>query len=261
MRRSTAAIALLLATALGAVLLPGGTLTPASGQAAPYSVLQMNLCLSGKASCFDRATYPAVVDDAVREVEDQRPDAVTVNEGCRRDVAELARRTGMHLRFAPVLVGGQPLRCSDPVGRGVFGIAVLTRSRVGASESRAFADPAGAEERRWLCVTSYRHVSVCTAHLDVRSSPGARRANDRECTELARVLRWYDDRGPTVFGGDVNRLEPCAPAGLWADEDSDAQQAPGIQHVYANVPTGTSQVTTAPYTDHGYFDVGLRLRS
>ena len=38
-----------------------------------------------------------------------RPDAVPLNEPCRRDVAQIARGTGYHLRFSTVTVAGEPL--------------------------------------------------------------------------------------------------------------------------------------------------------
>ena len=45
-----------------------------------------------------------------------RPDAVTVNEACRGDVARIARRTGYHLRFSRVIYRGEPLPLR-PAGR------------------------------------------------------------------------------------------------------------------------------------------------
>ena len=66
--------------------------------ASTYTLMQMNLCLSGFAGCYGKVAYPAGVDEAVARILDARPDAVTLNETCRRDVARIARRTGYHLR-------------------------------------------------------------------------------------------------------------------------------------------------------------------
>ena len=47
--------------------------------------------------------------------------------------------------------------------------------------------------------------------------------------------RAYQDAGTTVFGGDVNRQEPCAPATMWARQDTAATQAAGVQHIYGSL--------------------------
>ena len=158
-------------------------------------VLQMNLCLSGKAGCYARTAYPSVVDEASAEVQRRDPAAVTLNETCSADAAEIARRTGYQLRFAAVLAWGAPLPCVDPGGRGDFGIAVLTKDDIKASHDEAFAVHADEEERRWLCATTIREVTVCTAHLSTRGSTAQRAANDAECHELRGVLARYHDAG------------------------------------------------------------------
>src|SRR5215213_5684536 len=91
------------------------------GGGSPYTLMQMNLCLSGLAGCYGKAAYPAVVEEALRLIRARRPDAVTFNEACQGDVARIARRTGYHLRFSRVVYGGELLRCVTPGGRGLFG--------------------------------------------------------------------------------------------------------------------------------------------
>src|SRR4051812_22358106 len=59
-----------------------------------YTLMQMNLCLSGLAGCFVKVAYPAVVDEAVARIRAAHPDAVTFNEACRGDVARIAAETG-----------------------------------------------------------------------------------------------------------------------------------------------------------------------
>ena len=51
-----------------------------------YTLMQMNLCLSGLAGCYRKAAYPAVVEEAVARIREADPDAVTFNEACRSDV-------------------------------------------------------------------------------------------------------------------------------------------------------------------------------
>jgi endonuclease/exonuclease/phosphatase family metal-dependent hydrolase len=253
-------LATLVALFLGAVatLLPVSAVSLTPPGPAPdgsYAVLQMNLCLSGSAACYPRTAYPAVVDEAAAQVMTQEPEAVTLNEACRGDAADLARRTGYRMRFAAVRVGGAPIPCVDPGRRGEFGLAVLTRDRIRSSYDEAFRSHAGLEERRWLCVTTADGVSVCTAHLGTRESVVAGRANDAECSELRNVLARYDEAGDTVFGGDVNRRAPCAPSGMWAAEDVSAAQLPGIQHIYGSLRLRrpSARVAAAGHTDHDFF--------
>lgn len=260
MRRPVALVTLALATLVAAGLLSAGSRSQAREGDVPPSVLQMNLCLSGVAGCYAQTSYPSVVDEAEDQVASSDPATVTLNEVCSRDAEQIARHTGYRIRFAPVLVRGAPLPCVDPTGRGVFGIAVLARDRIETSQSRAFSAPSGPEERRWLCATTARAETVCTAHLDTRGSAAATQANDLECTELRGVLAGYAAAGVTVFGGDVNRHEPCAPDTMWAREDVAATQAPGIQHIYGSSSPGvpSASVAGAAHTDHDYFAADVR---
>ena len=64
-----------------------GTAAAASRSGSTYTLMQMNLCLSGLAGCYARVEYPAVVNEAVARIRQAHPDAVTFNEACRADVA------------------------------------------------------------------------------------------------------------------------------------------------------------------------------
>jgi endonuclease/exonuclease/phosphatase family metal-dependent hydrolase len=227
----------------------------ATAAGSTYSLLQMNLCLSGLASCYD----PGVVDEAVARIRAARPDAVTFNEACRGDVARIARETGYHLRFSRVIYLGARLHCIRPGGRGLFGDAVLTRAAIERADEHDFTAQAGIERRRWLCVTT-RAADVCTAHLNGRTpleAPG----NDAQCTELAALLARRAARRAVIFGGDLNRRRPCAPAGLWVRNDASARQAPGLQQVYGSAAFTSPSVEVVParHTDHDVLLVRTRL--
>ena len=230
-----------------------------SAASSTYTVMQMNLCLSGLAGCYDRAAYPAVVEEAVGQIREADPDAVTVNEACRGDVARIARRTGYRLRFTRVLYGGERLRCVDPGGRGLFGDAVLTEAAIASADSQDFEGQAGMERRRWLCVTTRVDVDVCTAHLNTRS-PVEVAGNDAQCAELGALLERRAAARTVVFGGDVNRRDSCAPAGLWTRTDRSAEQAAGLQHVYGSGALGSpsAEVLPAEHTDHDVLLVQAR---
>src|SRR4051812_8017354 len=62
------------------------------GGGSAYTLLQLNLCLSGLAGCGGKRAYPAVVEEAIARIGEAHPDAVTLNEMCQGDVARIARR-------------------------------------------------------------------------------------------------------------------------------------------------------------------------
>jgi len=214
--------------------------------------MQMNLCLSGLAGCYPKTAYPAVLDEAVARIRAAHPDAVTVNEACGGDVAQIARRTGYHLRFSEVIYARQPFACIRPGGRGLFGDAVLTRAPIAGSEAQPFTAQSGPERRQWICVTTRAKVEACTAHLATHE-PEEAPANAPQCAELKAVLARRAAHGRAViFGGDVNRLSSCAPAAFWTRTDSSALQDPGSQQVYGTrgFRSPTAKVVPAVHTDH-----------
>ncbi|MFI6086065.1 endonuclease/exonuclease/phosphatase family protein [Streptomyces sp. NPDC051217] len=250
------ATALLLSPAVSLAAAPAAKETHPDHGRGPYSLLQMNLCLSGYAGCYSGTEYPKIVDETVARIQANRVNAVTLNEACSEDVAQIAARTGYHFRFATVIYNGAPLSCKTPEGRGVFGNAVLTKEAIKASQDAPFSVFSGVEQRRWLCVTTARGLDVCTSHLSTDGeAPGS--ANSVQCAELSQVLA---TRGrPTVFAGDVNRRSSCAPTGLWTLTDAAATQSPGIQHAYGNLVAPTVEIEPTTYTDHDAIVVRARL--
>jgi len=263
-RRCAVACALVLALCgcSGSAGTSGGPAPAAVPPAASstYTLMQMNLCLSGLAGCYGKAAYPAVVDEAVARIREAHPDAVTLNEACRSDVTRIARRTGFHLRFSRVVYGGRRLRCVRPGRRGLFGNAVLTEAAIESADSRDFKAQAGPERRRWLCVTTRVGVDVCTAHLNTRSTIEIA-GNDGQCVELAALLARRASARTVTFGGDVNRRRPCAPDGVWTRTDRSADQAPGLQHVYGSgaLRSPSAEVVPARHSDHDVLLVRAHL--
>jgi len=231
-----------------------------TGGGSTYTLMQMNLCLSGLAGCYGKEDYPAVVEEAVATIGAARPNAVTLNEACRSDVGRIARRTGYHLRFSRVIYRGEPLRCVRPRARGLFGDAVLTKAAVRSTDNRDFEAQAGIERRRWLCVTTADGVDVCTTHLNTRSTVEVG-GNDAQCAELAALLARRAAVRAVIFGGDVNRRESCAPDGVWTRTDSDAGQAPGLQHVYGSgaLRSPSAEVVRPRHSDHDVLLVRAHL--
>jgi endonuclease/exonuclease/phosphatase family metal-dependent hydrolase len=234
----------------------GGRATAGSA----YTLMQMNLCLSGFAGCYGKVAYPAGVQEAVARIRDAHPDAVTLNETCQGDVAQIARRTGYHSRFTAVSSSGEPLPCIRPGGRGLFGDAVLTKAAIESTGSHDFEAQAGIERRRWLCVSTRVGVDVCTAHLATRSGTDAA-VNDAQCAELSALLERRAASGEVIFGGDVNRRRACAPERAWTRTDGSAGQAPGLQHLYGDgaLRSPSAQVLPATHTDHDVLLVRVQL--
>jgi endonuclease/exonuclease/phosphatase family metal-dependent hydrolase len=231
-----------------------------AGEGSTFSVMQMNLCLSGLAGCYGKAAYPAVIDEAVARIREARPAAVTVSEACRSDVARIGRRTGYHVRFSRVIYRGERLRCVRPGGRGLFGDAVLTKAAIESTDSEDFRAQAGIERRRWLCVTTRVDVDICTAHLNTRSTVEVA-GNDAQCVELGALLARRAAAHAVAFGGDVNRRDSCAPDGAWTRTDASADQAPGLQHVYGSsaLRSPSAEVLPFAHSDHDVLLVRAHL--
>ena len=191
-----------------------------------YTLMQMNLCLSGLAGCHRKVQYPGVVNEAIARIRAARPDAVTFNEACSGDVALIARRTDYHWRFSTVIYYGKPLACIRPGGRGLFGDAVLIRAAVDSSESHAFRAQAGPEQRRWLCVDTRPGVDVCTAHRLARARRGGRK---RPAVRRAQIVaRASAASGTVIFGGDLNHRSACAPNGFWIRPTGQPVRTPAV---------------------------------
>jgi endonuclease/exonuclease/phosphatase family metal-dependent hydrolase len=227
-----------------------------------YTLMQMNLCLSGLAGCFREVEYPAAVEEAVARIDEARPDAVTLSEICSGDVALIARRTGYHLRFSSVTYHNKPLACIQPGGRGLYGDAVLTKAAVEHAESRPFEVQAGPERRLWLCVSTQIGIDVCTSHLASQEADEVA-ANGPQCAEVRALLVRRATGRTVIFGGDVNRRPSCAPHGFWTRTDGSAHQSPGDQQVYgtSTLVAPTARVVPAAHTDHDVLVVRAYLAS
>lgn len=213
--------------------------------------MQMNLCLSGLSGCYAKVEYPAVVIEAITQIREAHPDAVTFNEACSGDVALIARRTGYFMRFSDVSYSGKILPCIRPGGRGFFGNAVLSKTSILSAASQPFQAQAGPERRVWLCARTRIGIDVCTAQLATHQ-PAEVAANTLQCAELGAILARRAAARAVIFGGDVNRRPSCAPGSFWTRTDGSAHQDPGSQQVYGTAAfrLPAARVVPAIHTDH-----------
>jgi hypothetical protein len=246
----------------GAAPAPGGL--PGAGA---LSVLQVNLCNSGMASCYRGGQ---AVPEAAAVIATTRPDVVTADEICRRDLTALG--AGMRQAFPGDAVywqfqsvHGRDDSLSSCVDGDLYGIGIVVHRPAGSPGvvSRGGEYPGQDGERRvWECLYSIGSRYVCATHLSAFD-------RDRALAQCRYLMRTAipDARArlggdfPTVVGGDLNLTDggspnagDCAPAGWVSAGDG------GVQHVLA---TGDHTVVSIrrlgmSYTDHPGLLVTLR---
>jgi len=215
------------------------------------NVLQMNLCNSGWAGCY---TGRAVAEAAI-VIAAERPDVVTLNEICRRDVDTLARAVGpgAAVSFQPAVDRrvGDPIPCRDGEPYGIGLVVRRPVDRTGRGDTYPIQDPLGPEGRAWLCAPSANGFVACTTHL-VATNPLIALAQCRHF--FTTVVPAFP--GPVVVGGDFNlgSLSTCLPTGYADGSDG------GVQHVAVAGVAGPSRnrlIDMAGTTDHPGLSVTL----
>jgi hypothetical protein len=255
---------MLIAGALLATLLPQSAFAQTNRR-----LLQMNLCNSGIAGCYEGGKS---ITEAYGKITSQRPDIVTLNEICAGDVSRLWEAMqsvwpgevgndslGKTLLFAPAWNGGtgQSYKCAngDEYGNGL--IWHSTNATVMATTGIYANQDSGSEKRSFGCV----HIMpsgpyACVTHLSAASEPVAL----AQCKELMSHVIGAASQGAlgAVVGGDFNleydtgdpeNVQNCVPAGYYRKGDGD------VQHFIAqNSLTFVSRTTLAmSYTDHRAF--------
>jgi endonuclease/exonuclease/phosphatase family metal-dependent hydrolase len=252
------------ADSLPAVSLPAGTAPVPSGRpvVGALSVLQMNLCNSGMAGCYQGGR---AVPEAAAVVAAARPDAVTLDEICRHDLTALA--AGMRQAFPGDVTYQQfqPVHQRDDaisscVNGDQYGIGILIHLRAGSpgpvSRGAEYPGQEGrrGERRVWECVYAIGSHYVCATHLSAfdhnRALAQCRYLMDTAIPDTHAQLGGYF---PTVVGGDLNLTDrgspntgDCTPPGWLATGDG------GVQHILVT-PDHTVVSTrrlAMTYTDH-----------
>lgn len=246
------------------------SLSPAANAQTTLRVLQMNLCNSGIAGCYEGGRS---VNEAFSRITSQRPDVVTLNEVCSGDVNRLWEAMqsiwpgqvgdeffGRTFAFAPAWNSStnQTYKCANGQE---FGNAVIWRSpdpRATRISGLYANQDSGSEKRSWQCV--YIMPSgpyACTTHLSAASEPVAL----AQCRELMNHV--VATGGSAVIGADLNmeydtgdpeNAQNCVPGGYYRKGDGD------VQHFIAHNTLAFVSRTTfrMSYTDHPAFLLVVR---
>jgi hypothetical protein len=247
---------------------------PPSQQARPNAIppgyafrnLQLNLCNSGIAGCFDGGQS---VPEAGRVIASWAPDVVTLNEICLPDVRDQLFPTmtqtwasdWVFWAFMPAWNVSQnaPYECAN--GRGQYGNAIMGHVRAAdwagvnaVGGIYQWQDANTNEWRSWVCAYAIDNYYGCGTHL----AAGNATAAARQCNDLLRNLvpTFQSSEGgyhPTVVGGDFNLkykgspdIQTCVPSGWYRKGDGD------VQHwfITTDLTFGSTKEINMSHTDH-----------
>ena len=168
----------------------------------------------------------------------ERPDVVTLNEVCRKDVATLARALSAARGNQPVAAAfkaardrptGGPFRCVNGQPYGIGVLALLDRptpryrTYAGVYPQQDLADP---EERVWVCIDLPTGLLACTTH----TASTSRTVALAQCryflnTAVPKVRSQVGDL-PVTLGADLNLRahgtpspQSCLPRGYQRADD------------------------------------------
>jgi endonuclease/exonuclease/phosphatase family metal-dependent hydrolase len=251
----------------GAVQLHGQTVgalhaeRPAPARAHAWRVvreLQMNLCNSGEAACYTGGR--AVTEAGTLIAGRARPELVTVNEVCRRDVtvalagamATVWPGDDIVYVFAPALnAKGAPYRCQngDQFGNGLLARVAAGSQRADTRYGVYTAQAPEREQRTFGCVDLAYRVAACVTHLTSVSRRVAATQCDVLVQGVVQALRRAWGALPVIVAGDLNlpaSSGACVPSAFREAGDG------GDQYVVGSEGTRFTSVERIPMhrTDH-----------
>jgi hypothetical protein len=236
----------------------------------PFWVLQLNLCNSGIASCYDGGRS---VPEASTAIQNSAPDVVTLNEICSNDVPQLAATLANVYSGSTVVWAfkaatdrrtNAPYKCKNGQDYGIGLVAHIPGTYSGHqtfSGIYASQDTGSAEERAWLCLHATGSYYACTTHLASTSGTVALNQCKDLMNNIIPSVRSADGGyAPTVMGGDLNmkfrgspNAQDCVPPGYFRKGDSD------VQHIMATADFtfSSSRRIGMVHTDHDGWFVAL----
>jgi endonuclease/exonuclease/phosphatase family metal-dependent hydrolase len=239
--RTIVGFGVVVAVALGfqVGLRAGGPALAAEPQ--PLRLLHFNMA----GATLNNGQYP-IIGRIIREVQERRPDVISLNEVCDRQYAHLLIQLQAigypmvgYFQKSRTFVG-TCVRLPDT--RHVAGNAILVRGTLTADQGYIFTtghvlqareSPSVSESRSVACVSAVltaggRSVKACSTHLAPKDSGQANpyAAPEAEARELARVFGPEAAAGPFLLLGDLNLLPGNAalnslypPAGAFSEVD------------------------------------------
>lgn len=228
----------------------------------PFWILQMNLCNSGLATCYDNG---ASVPEGATVIRNTAPDVVTLNEICEPDVATLASSLSAVYAGSTVVWAfkaannrgtGTAYKCKNGASYGIGLIAHVPAPYNGHqvfSGIYAAQDAGSAEQRAWLCLYATGNYYACTTHLASTSGSVALSQCRDLMTNLLPAVKAQGGNAPTVVGGDLNmkyrgspNAQDCVPGGFYRKGDGD------VQHIMASTDLAfsSSRSIGMVHTDH-----------
>jgi hypothetical protein len=208
-----------------------------------FWTLQLNLCNSGIAGCYEGGQS---IPEAAAVIRSWWPDVVTLNEICRGDVQDVLYPAMQQAwsgqqafwAFAPALNKAQnaPYQCAngDQYGIGIVGHLVGTTATVTTVSGHYPDQDGGNEGRAWLCVRAGGQYDACTTHLSKTGSVALKQCRYLMNTVIPGTVWTSAGRTQTVVGGDLNlryggspNAQDCVPPGWFRKGDG------SVQHILA----------------------------
>lgn len=224
-------------------------------------VLQLNLCNSGLAGCYEGGRS---VPEAYSVITAKQPDIVTVNEVCSKDVQALlpavAQTHPTHWSYGYFVPAynrstGQPYKCKngDNYGIGVLG-HLANKANLRTIGARYPTQDSGSNElRAYACAVAVDDYYACSTHLaSSNSSVAMSQCRHLMSTVVPGLWAQYGGRA-SVVGGDFNlrygwipNIQDCVPSGWYRKGDG------SVQHVMATTDLrfASSEKITMQFTDH-----------
>jgi len=227
------------------------------------AVLQMNLCNSGRASCYSQGR---AVSMAAALIHRHRPEIVSLNEACRDDV--LVLKQAMSTAFPAGSVASAfksaedrpsraPVRCQNgqEFGNGILAVVPSSahgvRSSSGVYPVQDLNDP---EERAWVCLDLVTQFTACSTHTASTSATIALAQCQYVLNSTMPLMLRPDGSDPIILAGDLNLRtggspspDSCLPRCYARTDDG------GVQTVVVGPGLGIrshSAIDTRGTTDH-----------
>jgi len=236
----------------------------------PFYTLQLNLCNSGIAPCYQAVNRGRSVGEAYGVITANFPDVVTLNEVCKADVTRLFPTMAVNYpysytfwSFVPAIDRdtNAPYRCAngDEYGVGVLGQVFaedwLGLEAFGNVYPTSIQDADQSDEMRaWLCAAPVSNYYACTTHLtNKRAATAMSQCHYLMDAVVPAVRAEVGINSPVVVAGDFNlkyngspNMQACVPAGYFRKGDGNVQHFMASNHLTFDF----TRSIPLQYTDH-----------